>query len=182
MRWFQKSSFTQSQGKAAHDVIALSLVEVVEERIISESDRLDVIDVSPPRTCLAFMCTSRNCTLTGNFNSNEVIHELISFGNFEPLRVFHNSFVDEEGCMFPCRLVSDFGFDIVRFVVVFSLKFVFFNHPADVVLSVMDSAQTPAFRRLANRSTQGVTMDAMNLRKLFDALNSKSSGILNLQA
>lgn len=80
-RWFRKSSFTQSQGKAAHDVIALSLGEVVEERIISESDRLDVIDVPPPRTCLAFVCTSRNCSLTGNFDSNEVIHELISFGN-----------------------------------------------------------------------------------------------------
>ena len=63
-----------------------------------------------------------------------------------------------------------------------SLKFVFFNHPADVVLSVIDSAQSPALKRPAIRSTQGVTMDAMNSRKLFDALNSKSSGNLNLQA
>jgi len=62
------------------------------------------------------------------------------------------------------------------------LKFVFFNHPADVVLSVIDSAQSPAFSRFVIRSTQGVTMDAMNSRKLFDALNNKSSGILNLQA
>ena len=63
-----------------------------------------------------------------------------------------------------------------------SLKFVFFNHPAEVVLSVIDSAQSPALRRFAIRSTQGVMIDAMNSRKLFDALNNKSFGILYLQA
>jgi len=34
----------QSQGKAAHDVIALYFVELVEERIMSESNRLNVLE------------------------------------------------------------------------------------------------------------------------------------------
>ena len=53
---------------------------------------------------------------------------------------------------------------------------------SDVVLSVIDSSQSPAFKCFAIRSTQGVTMDAMNSSKLFDALNNRSFGGLNLQA
>jgi hypothetical protein len=51
-----------------------------------------------------------------------------------------------------------------------SLKFVFRIQPADVVLLVIDSAQSPLFNRPASISIHGLIIDAMNSSRLFDAL------------
>jgi hypothetical protein len=63
-----------------------------------------------------------------------------------------------------------------------SRKLVFQSQPADVELSVIERAQLPRFKRPANMSTHGETMDAASLRRLFDALKCKFSGISNHQA
>jgi len=54
-----------------------------------------------------------------------------------------------------------------------SLKFVFRIQPAEVVLSVIDSAQFPLFRRPARMSIHGLIIDAMNSSRLFEALKRK---------
>ena len=74
------------------------------------------------------------------------------------------------------RTVSSIGSDPS------SRKFVFFNQPAEVVLSVIDRAQSPGRRRFEIRSIQGVTIDTMNSRRLFEAWKRQSSGSSNLQA
>lgn len=63
-----------------------------------------------------------------------------------------------------------------------SLNFVFRIQPADVVLSVIDSAQSPFDKRSASISIQGLVIDAMNLSKLFDAVKQKLGCSLYLQA
>ena len=63
-----------------------------------------------------------------------------------------------------------------------SLKFVLRIHPADVVLSVIDSAQSPLFKRFARMSIHGLIIDAMNSSRLFEALKRKPGCSSNLQA
>ena len=63
-----------------------------------------------------------------------------------------------------------------------SLKFVFQIQPADVVLSVIDSAQSPLDKRSAIISIHGLIIDAMNSSRLFEDRNRKSGGISNRQA
>ena len=63
-----------------------------------------------------------------------------------------------------------------------SLKFVFRIQPADVVLSVMDSAQSPLDKRPARMSIHGLIIDAMNSSRLFEALKRDLGGSSNLQA
>ena len=48
-------------------------------------------------------------------------------------------------------------------------KLVFFIHPVEVVLSVIDSAQLPGRNLLLIKSIHGVIIEAMNLRRLFKA-------------
>ena len=48
-------------------------------------------------------------------------------------------------------------------------KLVFFIHPAEVVLSVIDSAQSPGRNLLLIKSIHGVIIEAMNSRRLFEA-------------
>jgi hypothetical protein len=50
-----------------------------------------------------------------------------------------------------------------------SRKFVLRSHPADVVLSVIERAQSPRCRRPANKSTHGEMIKATYFRKLLDA-------------
>jgi hypothetical protein len=64
----------------------------------------------------------------------------------------------------------------------FSWKFVFHNHPSLVLLSVMDSAQSPSCKRFAMMSTQGVITAARCSSKLLDAQNLRLMGILNRHA
>ncbi len=54
-----------------------------------------------------------------------------------------------------------------------SWKLVLRSHPADVELSVIESSQSPWFRRPASISIQGEMMDAMYSSKLFDAPDTK---------
>jgi hypothetical protein len=50
-----------------------------------------------------------------------------------------------------------------------SEKFVFFSHPADVVLLIIDKTQCPGCRHFnIIVSIQGVMMEAINLRRLLD--------------
>jgi hypothetical protein len=63
-----------------------------------------------------------------------------------------------------------------------SLKFDFRIQPSAVVLSVIESAQSPLLRRPSMMSIHGVITAAKNSSKLFDARNCRSSGILNRQA
>jgi len=64
-----------------------------------------------------------------------------------------------------------------------SLKFVFRIQPADVVLSVIDSAQSPLFKRPARISIDGLIIDSMNSSRLFKALKCNKPGCSsNLQA
>ena len=72
-------------------------------------------------------------------------------------------------------MVSSMGF------VPFSKKFVFFSHPTEVVLSVIDRAQSPGRRRFDIKSIHGV-MEAMNSRRLLDAWKRQFSGSFSLQA
>jgi hypothetical protein len=52
-----------------------------------------------------------------------------------------------------------------------SLKFVFCVQPSEVVLSVMDSEQSPSRRQSARMSIQGEMTRARSSRRLFDAVN-----------
>ena len=65
---------------------------------------------------------------------------------------------------------------------VISRKLVLRSHPADVELSVIESAQSPWFRRPASMSIQDEMMDAMYSNKLLDALKQSSSVSLKRQA
>ncbi len=57
-----------------------------------------------------------------------------------------------------------------------SMKFVFLSHPSDVVLSVIESAQSPRFSRPAMISIHSVIIAAICSSKLFEALNWSSFG------
>ena len=61
-------------------------------------------------------------------------------------------------------------------------KNVFFSHPVEVVLSVIDRAQSPGHRRFDIKSIHGVMMEAMNSRRLLDARKRQFSGSSSLQA
>ncbi len=63
-----------------------------------------------------------------------------------------------------------------------SRKLVLQSHPANVVLSVIERAQSPQLRRPANKSTHGEMINAIYSSRLFDARNRRSSGISNRQA
>ena len=52
----------------------------------------------------------------------------------------------------------------------------------DVVLSVMESAQSPMERRFVNMSTHGVIIDTMSWSKLLDAQKRRCGGMAKHQA
>ena len=52
-----------------------------------------------------------------------------------------------------------------------SMKFDFLSHPSDVVLSVMERAQSPWVRRPAIISIHGVIIAARCSKRLLDARN-----------
>jgi hypothetical protein len=58
------------------------------------------------------------------------------------------------------------------------LKFNIRIQPSAVVLSVIDSAQSPELRRPLMISIHGVTIAANNSSRLFDTRKSRLSGIL----
>ncbi len=62
------------------------------------------------------------------------------------------------------------------------LKFDFFIQPLAIVLSVIDSAQSPGLSRPPIMSIHGVIIAARNLSRLFDARKSRLSGILKRHA
>jgi hypothetical protein len=61
-------------------------------------------------------------------------------------------------------------------------KLVLQNQPVDMELSIIKRAQLLGFKQPANMSTHGEMMDAMYLRRLFDAQKCKSSEISKRQA
>jgi hypothetical protein len=63
-----------------------------------------------------------------------------------------------------------------------SRKFVFRSQPSDVVLSVMESTQSPSVSRPAMMSIQGVMIAARCSNRLFDALKRRASGTFHRQA
>jgi len=63
-----------------------------------------------------------------------------------------------------------------------SLKFVFRIQPPNVVLSVIDNAQSSLFKHPARISIHGLIIDAMNSSRLFEALKRKPGCNSNLQA
>jgi hypothetical protein len=62
------------------------------------------------------------------------------------------------------------------------LKFVFLSQPSEVVLLVIESAQSPNFRHPLMMSTQGVMITARCSRRLFDARNRRWGGRYECQA
>jgi hypothetical protein len=54
-----------------------------------------------------------------------------------------------------------------------SLKFVFLAQPSDVVLSVIDKAQSSNRRRFSKMSIQGVMIEAICSSRLFEALKRR---------
>ena len=63
-----------------------------------------------------------------------------------------------------------------------SLKFVLCSHPAEVVLSVIESTQSPRFSRPSIMSIQGEIIDAMYSRTLFEARKRRWVGSSNRHA
>jgi hypothetical protein len=57
-----------------------------------------------------------------------------------------------------------------------SIKFNFLNQPSEVVLSVIESAQSPFAIRPAMMSIHGVIIAVRCSRRLFDARNCRLSG------
>ncbi len=62
------------------------------------------------------------------------------------------------------------------------MKFDFRSQPSEVVLSVIESAQSPFVIRPAMISPHGVIIAARCSRRLFDAQNFRSSGIMKRHA
>jgi hypothetical protein len=92
--------------------------------------------------------------------------------------VFLYACFEEKGGVMSHRLDADLRLDRVC---VFP-KLVLRSHPADMELSIIERTQSPCFKRPANMSTHGKTMDAMHSRRLLNAQKPKSSGILKHQA
>ncbi len=69
-----------------------------------------------------------------------------------------------------CRIVAWIGSSP------FSMKFVFFSQPSNVVLLVIDRAQLPSLSLPVSMSTQGVIIAAKYSNRLFDAQNLRSFG------
>jgi hypothetical protein len=57
-----------------------------------------------------------------------------------------------------------------------SMKFYFHSQPSEVVLLVIESAQSPFFSRPAMISIHGVIIAVRCSRRLFDAQNCRLSG------
>ncbi len=93
----------------------------------------------------------------------------------EPLGVFLDACFEEEDGMTTCHLDLDPCLDGIK---------IFPDDLPEVGLvePVIERAQSPRFRRLANMSTHGEMMDTMYSRRLLDAQNRRSFGISYRQA
>jgi hypothetical protein len=118
----------------------------------------------------------RSCLAVEQFFS--VIVPVEGIGNVvissaEPLAVFSNFVRELVCCMKTCYFDLDGGLDGVLAILD---KIRFLNQPSEVVLSVIESAQSPFVIRPAMMSIHGVIIAVRCSRRLFDARNCRLSG------